>query len=342
MANPIPLIRAAALFPMVRWLRINGRPVQERLWATDLGYVSAEAPEVPIPLLAALEFFRSMGAHEGPDIGARVVTGDSLADLGAFGQMILGGTTPRTALQRAVSALPKYSTHELVTLHRIPGGLCVQAGWSLAIDDEILHLTQQFTAMLVQALCGATGVTHASPRSVRIRPHPRVGLDHLRPFFGPALSAAKEATLDIDLNDDVLDAPLRLGGALTAACPPQDWVVLKGDSSFSHSARLVLKSMAGDPPVPIERLAHAAGMSVRSLQRALTSEGTSFRRLSDEVRRGRAMGALPAEHGALSSVATDLGYTAQSSLSRAVRRWTGASPKELGRGPAVPSGEEPR
>jgi AraC-like DNA-binding protein len=329
MANSIPLIRSAALFPMIRWLRANDRPVQERLHATDLGYVSEDAPEVPIPLLAVLEFFRNMGALEGPDIGARVVTTDSLADLGTFGRAILGGSTPRTALQCAVSALPRYSTHEVVTLRRIPGGLCVQVGWSRAIDDETMHITQQFTAMLVQALCAATGVTNASPRSVRIRPHPRFGLDHLRPFFGPALDVAKEATLDIDLNDDVLDAPLRLGGTLTGVRPPQDWAVLKGDSSFSHSARLVLKSMAGDPPVSIERLSRAAGMSVRSLQRALTSEGTSFRRLSDDVRRGRAMGILPADHGTLSSVATDLGYSAQSSLSRAVRRWTGASPKKL-------------
>ena len=65
MANSIPLIRSAALFPMIRWLRANGRPVQERLRATDLGYVSEETPEVPIPLLAVLEFFREHGRARG-------------------------------------------------------------------------------------------------------------------------------------------------------------------------------------------------------------------------------------------------------------------------------------
>ena len=184
MANSIPLIRAAALFPMIRWLRTNGRSVQERLHATDLGYVSEDAPEVPIPLLAALEFFRSMGALEGPDIGARVVTTDSLADLGTFGLVILGGSTPRTALQCAVSALPRYSTHELVTLRRIPGGLCVQAGWSLAIDDETMHLTQQFTAMLVQALCATTGLTQAKSSQ---RSHPAPPQVRARTICAPSL-----------------------------------------------------------------------------------------------------------------------------------------------------------
>ena len=83
--------------------------------------------------------------------------------------------------------------------------------------------------MLVQALCAATGLTQANPRSVRIRPHPRFGLAHLRPFFGPALGVAKQATLDIDLNDDVLDAPLRLGGTMTGVRPPEDWAALAAE-----------------------------------------------------------------------------------------------------------------
>jgi AraC-like DNA-binding protein len=339
MANTIPLIRSAALIPMIRWLRVNGRPVRERLRAADLGYLSEGAPERPVPLLSAFDFFRSAGALEGPDIGTRVVAPNSLADLGNLGRLILGAGTPREALQRAAGALPRYCTHELLSLHRIPGGICVRAGWSLILDDATMHLTQQFTASLIQALCAATERHGAAPRSVRIRPHPVFGLEHLRPLFGSTLGAATEATLDIDLDDDVLDARLLVGEPGIAATPSQYWAILKGDGSFRHSARLVLEAMAEDPPISIERLARSADMSNRSLQRVLTSEGTSFRRLSDEVRRAMAMGALRADRGTLSSVAADLGYTAQSSLSRAVRRWTGAPPKALTRRTAVQVGE---
>ena len=211
MANTIPLIRSAALIPMIRWLRLNGRPVGELLRAADLGYVSEAAPERPVPLLSAFDFFRTAGALEGPDIGTRVVTANSLADLGNLGRLILGADTPRDALQRAAGALPKYSTHELLSLHRIAGGLCVRAGWSLILDDATMHLTQQFTARLIQAICGATERQGAAPRSVRICPHPVFGLEHLRPLFGSALDAATEATLEVDLDDDVLDARLILG-----------------------------------------------------------------------------------------------------------------------------------
>jgi AraC-like DNA-binding protein len=329
MAKSIPLIRSAVLAPMIRWLRANGCPVRERLQSVDLGYVSGDLPELPIPLLSVFEFFRKMAALEGPDISTRVVTENSLSDLGNFGRVVLGARTPREALRRAVAALPRYSTHELVSLQPTRGGLHVQAGWSLLLDGEMMHLTQQFTASLVCGLYAATDRGLTTPRSVRILPHPVFGIEHLRPMFGSALSVSNEATLDIDLDDDVLDARLCVGGSEIEEAPTQEWALLKGDSSFSHSARLVLEAMAAEPPLSIARLAKAAGMSERALQRLLTSEGTTFRRLSDELRRGRALEALPAHHGAISAVAADLDYAAQSSLSRAVRRWTGLSPKKL-------------
>ena len=172
MKKSIPLIRSAVLMPMIRWMRANGRPVRERLDAVGLGYASDAAPERPVPLLGVLELFRSMGALEGPDIGVRAVATSGLADLGTFGRLILEAGTPRDALQRAVAALPRYSTHELLSLHRRPGGVCVRAGWSLILDEVAMHLTQQFTATLVLGLCAATGrapASRAAFTSCRIR-----------------------------------------------------------------------------------------------------------------------------------------------------------------------------
>jgi AraC-like DNA-binding protein len=328
-AKTIPLIRAAVLGPMIRWLRVNGLPVRERLQLADLGYISGDEPELPIPLYSVLGFFRKLAALEGPNFPARVITESSLADLGNFGCVILGSRTPREALLRVVAALPRYSTHELVALRPIRGGLCVQAGWSMALDDETMHLTQQFTASLVQGLYGATERGPAIPRSVRIRAHPAFGVEHLRPFFGAPLAVSNEATLAVDLDDDVLDARLLVGGPGAEKAPAEEWGFLNGDTSFSHSARLVLGAMIDEPAASFARLARASGMSARSLQRMLALDGTSFKQLSDELRHERALQALLAHPGAISAAAADVGYAAQSSLSRAVRRWTGSTPKSL-------------
>jgi AraC-like DNA-binding protein len=337
MAKSIPLIRAAVLGPMIRWLRANGLSVHERLQMADLGYMSGDEPELPVPLFFVFEFFRKMAALEGPDIAARVITDNSVADLGKFGHVILGSRTPRDALLRVVAALPRYSTHELISLRPIRGGLCVQAGWSMVLDGVTMHLTQQFTASLIQGLYAATERGPTRPRSIRIQAHPAFGIEHLRPFFGAPLAMANEATLAVDLDDDVLDATLLVDASGIEETPAEEWDFLNGDSSFSHSVRLALRPMIDEPAASFACLARASGMSARSLQRMLTLEGTSFRQLSDELRRERALQALLVNRGLISEAAAGVGYTAQSSLSRAVRRWTGSSPKSF-----RPSATRPR
>ena len=329
MARSIPLIRAAVLGPMIRWLRANERPVRERLNLADLGYISGDEPELPIPLYSVFEFFRKLAAEEGPDFPARVITENSIADLGAFGRVILGSRTPRDALLRVVAALPRYSTHELVALRPIRGGLCVQAGWSMVLDEVTMHLTQQFTAALIQGLYAATERGPTAPRSIRIRAHPAFGLEHLRPFFGAPLAISDEATLAVELDDGVLDASLLVGDPNGVDAPGEEWNFLNGHSSFNHSVRLALGAMLDEPDTSFGRLARASGMSARALQRILTLEGTSYRQLSDELRRERALHALASDRGSISTAATEVGYASQSSLSRAVRRWTGSPPKAI-------------
>lgn len=327
MATSIPLIRAAPLLIVLRWLEAHGRATGDLLRSVDLGYLASDAPELPVPILSALEVLRQAASLGGPDLPARIVSESSVADFGHFGRVILGSDTPRQALTRIVAALPRYSTHEYVGVEPIAGGLRVTVGWSLVLDDERMHLTQQFAAALICGLCAATERGPVPPRGLRMRRHPIFGIAHLLPLFGPSLTASDAATLEIALDDAILDAPLSFGSP-PAAAPDGDWLPLRGDGSFHHSARLVLAAMAEDPPVTINRLARAADMSPRSLQRALTAEGTSFRRLIDELHERRARSALLDDHGSLARVARSLGYADQSSLSRAVRRWTGTSPRQ--------------
>ena len=73
-------------------------------------------------------------------------------------------------------------------------------------------------------------------------------------------------------------------------------------------------------------------MSERSVRRKLSCEGTSLRKMLDEVRHERAL-QIP-EDGArdLNDVAFELGFSSGSALGRAFRRWTGKSPTDFRRG----------
>ena len=62
-------------------------------------------------------------------------------------------------------------------------------------------------------------------------------------------------------------------------------------------------------------------MSLRSMQRKLNREGTSFRALLDDTRRQLARQYLGDATMSLAEVAYLLGFSEASSLARAMRRW---------------------
>ncbi|MGU3584183.1 AraC family transcriptional regulator [Rhodococcus sp. C26F] len=67
-------------------------------------------------------------------------------------------------------------------------------------------------------------------------------------------------------------------------------------------------------------------MHPRALQRRLAESGTTFEHLVDETRREIALGLLANRSVPLATIAQQLGYSEQSTLTRSCRRWFGATP----------------
>ncbi|MGA9411139.1 MAG: helix-turn-helix transcriptional regulator, partial [Roseobacter sp.] len=70
------------------------------------------------------------------------------------------------------------------------------------------------------------------------------------------------------------------------------------------------------------------GVSPRSLQRLLMEEGTTFSQILDRSKQQRAAQLLMKEDLSLSEIARRIGYSDPSNFGRAVRKWTGQSPKQ--------------
>ena len=77
--------------------------------------------------------------------------------------------------------------------------------------------------------------------------------------------------------------------------------------------------------------ARALSVSPRTLQARLTQEGTSFATLADDLRRERALTLLSQPDLAVTAIATRLGFSTPSALTRAFRRWTGMAPSDYRR-----------
>ena len=76
----------------------------------------------------------------------------------------------------------------------------------------------------------------------------------------------------------------------------------------------------------VDALARKLGMSSRTLQRRLTEEGTTFRRLLNEVRRRLATTYLMTPGVGIAEVAFLLGFSDVPAFHRAFRAWTGQAP----------------
>ncbi|WP_412544124.1 AraC family transcriptional regulator [Longispora sp. K20-0274] len=86
--------------------------------------------------------------------------------------------------------------------------------------------------------------------------------------------------------------------------------------------------LAGVGTVPgMSAVAAELHITPRTLHRRLAAEGTSYRRLLDEVRHGLAVELLGTTGLSVEQVAARLGYTEASSLIHAFRRWTGTTPR---------------
>jgi AraC-like DNA-binding protein len=89
--------------------------------------------------------------------------------------------------------------------------------------------------------------------------------------------------------------------------------------------RLLSERVKGIAPT-LDDVASELAMSIRSVQRSLRAEGTSYQLLLDDVRRELAVRHLAVRGTSAAEVAFLTGFSEPSAFSRAFRRWTGMTP----------------
>ncbi|WP_453822699.1 helix-turn-helix transcriptional regulator [Tepidimonas fonticaldi] len=92
-------------------------------------------------------------------------------------------------------------------------------------------------------------------------------------------------------------------------------------------AELISRLAAGEPSRA--DVASALHMSEKTLQRRLKGEETSYQEILDETRRELARQYLREGRMSVCEVTFRLGFSDQSSFTRAFKRWTGLAPGEF-------------
>ncbi|MGX5217520.1 AraC family transcriptional regulator [Pseudomonas segetis] len=91
-------------------------------------------------------------------------------------------------------------------------------------------------------------------------------------------------------------------------------------------ARLEAQLPEGEPSA--ERIAQALHLSLRSLQRHLAEEGTSYEAVLAQTRQALALQYMREGNCSISEIAYLLGFSDVSSFSRAFKRWAGQTPSQ--------------
>lgn len=103
-------------------------------------------------------------------------------------------------------------------------------------------------------------------------------------------------------------------------------MLASANEDLSDHVRRILRQLVTSADCSAERIALAMGMHVRTLNRSLAAEGTTFLELRETIRFEEACRLLRDTRMRAGEVAATLGYADASSFTRAFRRWSGVGP----------------
>jgi AraC-like DNA-binding protein len=273
---------------------------------------------------------------ESPDLGLAYARAFSLEHLPVLGHLAAHSATVRQALDRLVR-------HARI-LH----------------DAGRLEWAQQDDAVRIYP--GCRGLPHAPPRAIaefsaalvpallrrltgRAWPVLEVTFRHARPASVQGHLRAFETTPRFDAAEawvavpsEVLVAPiagadLGLARYLEAYAQALSSVLAPGTAPTSTAARVLDEVLRALPEGEVEanRIARRLGLHARTLQRRLSTEGTTYAAEVERARRTLAERHLAERGLSVAEVAFLLGYSEPSVFHRAFRRWTGQTPAEFRR-----------
>lgn len=332
MTTTLPLVRAAAVAPILLWLRDGGHPLNQMLLDAGLPSGLIDDRDRPIPLMAGIRLLLDVVRREGHDVPCRMVAHAGVEELGLLGQVVMSSRTPREAFTKVARAYLHHGSHELFTLTPGAGTSAVRHAFRVPINPEHLFLVHQYVAALVRTVVLRTGHPGPLVERIELTPHPRHALAGMSAHFGCEVVPAANRTTTLIFPDAVLDRPYLTGRQIPDTAVPAGAAVIRGDGTLGGSITTILPGLieAGAEP-SLASIAELAFMSRRTLQRRLAAEGTSLSELIDNVRAEQAIARLTASGGAIRTVAAEVGYGSNASFSRAIRRWTRTSPSRLRR-----------
>jgi AraC-like DNA-binding protein len=296
--------------------------------------ISPESPVDPTHMLSDNEYYlllERLAALDtnGATIPLRVGAAMCCDDYGAFGFAWKTATHLRGSYDRAeryARVLTNVSTYEVQTvtqgafihLHRTGDrrlGMRISNEATLA---SITSISREVSTRVFKPL--AVHFKHSAPKSITAH----------EAYFGCPVSfeSDRDALL---VSTASLQTPNKLGDESISqffdAHLRSELEKFSEDNSLDQQVRTRVSRCLSEGLPTITDIAGHFGMSGRTLQRRLSEQGYSYQTLVDESRRQLAEHLLQQTGYSLAEVAFMTGFSEQSALTRAFKRWQGQTPR---------------
>ncbi|KNC20287.1 hypothetical protein AC792_01750 [Arthrobacter sp. RIT-PI-e] len=266
-----------------------------------------------------------------PDLGLRMSEHQDIGILGPLAVAVQNSPTVGAALECASQFLFLHSPVLRVAVVADPEGRPGEVGirYGSATGPPPRQATDAilaFSHRMMRFLVGGPYGLH----SVHLSHTPKAPAARYTEVFGAEVRFDQPASL-LRVPRSLLDRPLAevddtlrelALGYLRTHFPEPGRVV-------APQVRAAVERVLGTSPVRIDTVAGLLGVHPRTLQRRLATEGASFEALLDDVRRETALRLLRHSDLPLQQVAGLVGLSEQSALTRCVRRWCGATPRDV-------------
>ena len=270
-----------------------------------------------------------------PDLGLRLAERQDLSILGPLAVAIESSPTVTEALACVSRFMFVHSPALRIAAEEDPRGVrgvvAVTYRKDLRESPYSPQAMELGIALLLRISAAMLGGTEGL-RSVELPHAPLSPLDRYTEVFG--VTTGFHAPVGaLRMERQVLDARFSAADESIRAVAMAHLAAVHTNPQGLSSVRVrgALTDGLGAVPPSLPHVARLLGVHPRTLQRRLAAEETSFGLVLDDVRRVAAVRLITTTDMPFTRVAAMLGFSEQSALSRAVRRWCGVSPRSLRR-----------
>ncbi len=262
-----------------------------------------------------------------PDFGMRLASVQGIEILGPLAVAIRHAATVAEAIEQAARYLHVFNPGQRMTIRREGAQVCLRFEILLENVPHTRQANERALVFLKRAL--ELGGDVAPPRRVLFRDSRLAPLSVYRRVFGTGTLLFDQAECGLDVDKATMAASLQRSNPHIRAMAIAFMEQAAGPRAQQVSLRVrdICRRLLPTGGASIDIAAEYLNLNRRTLQRRLADEGTGFSAVLDGVRADMATRYLAEADLPLGQVAALLGYTEQSALNRACRRWFGLTPR---------------